>query len=368
MSAEPPVPALEETKLARPKDPDRMTAADTPHPVFGHYRLRLTDNQVVTISGGLAGFLSGIVVCPLDVTKTRLQAQGSYLRNLEDEVKINNFEKRRYTGIIRTLGTIWNEEGIRGLYRGLVPITFGYFPTWMIYFSCYEQFKKMYSYFIEDDTIGYFASAISSGAISTTVTNPIWVVKTRLMLQMTKGRTIYDRFGDTVGAAATQGGIKREYYNGTIDAFVKMYHSEGARSFYRGLLPSYFGLIHVAIQFPLYENLKKVLRVDGDTFDKKTMTFDQCCRLVLSSSLSKILASGVTYPHEILRTRLQIVNSDSTKPSAGLLKTLLSIYKNEGIPGFYSGFLVNLARTLPASAVTLVSFEFFKSYLQAATS
>ncbi|KAH3661322.1 hypothetical protein OGAPHI_006729 [Ogataea philodendri] len=364
MSPEPPVPALEERKFARKPRTNTPNIIDEPHPMRDVHRSRLTDSQIVTLSGGMAGFMAGVIVCPLDVTKTRLQAQGSFLRNLEDPSKIKSFAQHRYTGILKTLGMIWNEEGVRGLYRGLVPITLGYFPTWMIYFTCYENFKKMYSYVIKDDTIGYFASAISSGAFSTTLTNPIWVVKTRLMLQMDNGRTIYDRFGDTVGAAATPGGIKREYYNGTLDAFVKMYRSEGLRSFYRGLLPSYFGLLHVAIQFPLYENFKKIFKIDSQSFDGKYMGLDQFSKLVLSSSMSKILASAVTYPHEIVRTRLQIVNSDASKPSAGLVRTVVSIYKTEGMRGYYAGFLVNLARTLPASAITLVSFEFFKNYLQ----
>ena len=38
-------------------------------------------------------------------------------------------------------------------------------------------------------------------------------------------------------------------------------------------------------------------------------------------------------------------------------------YKSEGLRGFYSGFTANLARTLPASAITLVSFEYFRKYL-----
>lgn len=42
---------------------------------------------------------------------------------------------------IGTLSRIWNEEGIRGLYRGLGPTIFGYLPTWAIYFTVYDYCK-----------------------------------------------------------------------------------------------------------------------------------------------------------------------------------------------------------------------------------
>ena len=45
-------------------------------------------------------------------------------------------------------------------------------------------------------------------------------------------------------------------YLHTVDAARTIYRSEGIRAFYRGLLPSLLGITHVAVQFPLYEQLK----------------------------------------------------------------------------------------------------------------
>lgn len=42
----------------------------------------------------------------------------------------------------------------------------------------------------------------------------------------------------------------------TLDAARTIYRSEGIKAFYRGLLPSLLGIAHVAVQFPLYEQLK----------------------------------------------------------------------------------------------------------------
>ena len=73
-----------------------------------------------------------------------------------------------------------------------------------------------------------------------------------------------------------------------------------------------------------------------------------------------MVASTVTYPHEILRTRMQL-RRDKGK-SKSLVKTVSSIFQKMDSEVLF-GIFTNLARTLPASAVTLVSFEYFKTYL-----
>ena len=45
-------------------------------------------------------------------------------------------------------------------------------------------------------------------------------------------------------------------YRHTLDAFLRIYRGEGIHAFYRGLIPSLVGVSHVAVQFPLYEELK----------------------------------------------------------------------------------------------------------------
>lgn len=294
---------------------------------------RLSNNQLITIAGAASGFLAGIVVCPLDVVKTRLQAQGTMGENL------------KYNGFLGTFKTILREEGIRGLYRGLVPTMIGYLPTWTIYFTVYEQAKRFYpsflhQYNIENPSIIHFCSALTAGMTSSIAVNPIWVVKTRLMVQTGKeGQQVY--------------------YRGTFDAFKKMYQHEGLKVFYSGLIPSLFGLLHVGIHFPVYEKLKSLLHcnlVSNDSGSNGVLW-----RLIAASSFSKMVASTVTYPHEILRTRMQL-RRDKGK-SKSLVKTVSSIFQKDGLRGFYSGYFTNLARTLPASAVTLVSFEYFKTYL-----
>ncbi len=72
-----------------------------------------------------------------------------------------------------------------------------------------------------------------------TLTNPIWVVKTRLCLTNTTNVPSYMR------------------YKGLIDGLLNLFRYEGVRGLYKGYLPGLFGTSHGAIQFMVYEELKK---------------------------------------------------------------------------------------------------------------
>lgn len=275
------------------------------------------------LAGAGAGLVTSVVTCPLDVIKTKLQAGGG-----RDGPK----------GLMGVFRHIWLHDGFRGLYRGLGPTIIGYLPTWAIYFTVYDQVKVNLSRIRgQDDAISHITAAMTAGASGTILTNPLWVVKTRFMTQRPNSND--------------------PRYRHTGDALVRIWREEGPKAFYRGMLPSLFGVAHVAVQFPLYEQFKSFYRPeDGSDIPSSTILF--------CSSVSKMIASVATYPHEVLRTRLQIqknqLKSSSSSKSVlfeGLLPTFRRILREEGLKGFYRGMGVNLLRTVPSSAVTLLVYE-----------
>lgn len=99
--------------------------------------LHIPESNLLTICGGLAGAASAIVSCPLDVIKTKLQAQGGFRTRSSTEG--TGIRTKVYRGVRGTAYTIWSEEGMRGLYRGLGPLLLGYIPTWAVYLTVYNK-------------------------------------------------------------------------------------------------------------------------------------------------------------------------------------------------------------------------------------
>ncbi|KAA1098416.1 hypothetical protein PGT21_034960 [Puccinia graminis f. sp. tritici] len=300
------------------------------------------------ISGAGAGLVSSVVTCPLDVVKTKLQAQGG-LFTAHQAVDY-------YEGLLGSMRIIWREEGFRGLYRGLGPTIIGYLPTWAIYFTVYDAAKAKLADSRpnhQEDVVAHVLAAMTAGATSTIATNPLWLIKTRFMTQ----RVIRDP--------------QSERYRHTFDAFRRIHAKEGLRGFYRGLVPSLFGVTHVAIQFPLYEQIKLY-------YHKESAADLPSSRILIASATSKMLASLLTYPHEVLRTRLQVHALKSASPSSHAYTPSKMVYpklrdifrmivQNEGLAGLYHGMGVNLIRTVPSSALTILTYELLMRHLTALT-
>ena len=208
-------------------------------------------------------------------------------------------------------------------------------------------------------------------------TNPIWVIKTRLMSQSSS-------------RIATNHSKAPWHYKNTWDAARVMYRTEGLLSFYSGLTPALLGLTHVAIQFPLYEVFKEKFTGIGkgqkETDEDRSHHF---YGLAMAVFLSKVCASTATYPHEVVRTRLQTQQrSTSTPASQGMqmrenstklldhgrrlgfastdlryrstVQTCKTILMDEGWRGFYAGLGTNLIRAVPSAMTTILTFEYLK--------
>ncbi|KAJ3312547.1 hypothetical protein HDV04_002864 [Boothiomyces sp. JEL0838] len=280
------------------------------------------------LSGGTAGLVAAVITCPLDMIKLRLQNRVSSKTTLE------------------IFNEIWKIDGLKGLYRG------------GIFFTVYDYSKKNCENCFpnQSQTFTHILAALQAGLSSTILTNPIWVARTRIMTQPLAPTTHYPY-----------------YYTSTLDALSTILRKEGWPALYKGLGPSVLGVSHVVVQFPLYEYLKSL----GD--DSKGQT------ILLSSATSKTIASFITYPHEVVRTRLQTQmtsfhNQETIAPHptactkievenskaryTGIVQTVKLVLKKEGIFGLYKGFGISLIRTVPASALTILTYELISRTLR----
>jgi len=132
-SSHPSTPNYSHPTDSPPRDPsnsDRPSRKDRIASSL-HHRLRalnIPPNLYSMTAGAGAGLVASIITCPLDVVKTRLQAQ-------------HVSKNAGYEGFGLTVTRIWGQSGLRGFYRGLGPTVGGYLPTWGIYFTVYDLVK-----------------------------------------------------------------------------------------------------------------------------------------------------------------------------------------------------------------------------------
>jgi solute carrier family 25 folate transporter 32 len=168
------------------------------------------------IAGLAGGSVSTALLHPLDLIKVRLQAN-------EDVPTSTWFGRQtRRRGLMSMLASIVRHEGPLSLYNGLSPGLVASAVSWGGYFFFYEKFKSQLSKRRRQERVGpiqqFFASCAAS-TVMIAVTNPLWLIKTRMQLQI-------QLHGD-------QCPTNQAYYTGIVNAFQTIIKEEGPAALYK---------------------------------------------------------------------------------------------------------------------------------------
>lgn len=246
-----------------------------------------------------------------------------------------------------------NDRPLASLYRGLTPNLVGNAAGWASFFflkSCAERALALargrgrHGPSPPPSPGDFFLSSAAAGAATSALTNPVWVIKTRMLSS--------DR-----GAAGA--------YPSMLAGARAIYASEGLRGFYRGLGVSLLGVSHGAVQFAVYEPAKSMYfarrrrRLQRDDHDDAPMTTQATVAL---SSAAKLVAGAATYPYQVVRTRLQNYRADE-RFGRGIGGVVVRTWRDEGLVGFYRGMVPGVVRVMPATWVTFVVYEKVKYHL-----
>lgn len=181
-----------------------------------------------------------------------------------------------------------------------------------------------------------FSGAIT-GLACRTIVQPLDVIKIRFQLQI-EPINKKSNVSKYMGISHTVGVMMRE---------------EGLRAFWKGLIAAQFiSVVYTPIQFTSFYLL----------------TEHSCKQLNLSpshpgihmfcGSLAGTAGIIAAHPFDTVRTRL--VGQGEPKLYTGQLDAIRSIFKYEGVRGFYRGLLPNVALVGPQAGATFVSYELFK--------
>jgi len=288
----------------------------------------------------LAGVSGGVVATsilhPLDLLKIRFAVNDS-------KWKLSSSTRPSYRS---TVATILRSEGVQGLYQGVTPNILGAGSAWGFYFFFYNAMKTSLQEGNAQKQLSAFShllAASAAGVLTLTMTNPIWVVKTRLVLQ-------------SGSQSKSAGNSDTKVYKGFTDALIKIARHEGLRGLYSGFVPGLFGVSHGAVQFMAYEELKNSYH---NYYKQEITTQLGTLEYLTFAALSKFFAALTTYPYQVVRARLQDTRNKYTSSRDCISK----IYKGESWMGFYKGLTPNLVRVVPATMITFVVYENMSYYL-----
>lgn len=301
--------------------------------MFNHVRW---EHFIAGVSGGVVATLT---LHPLDLVKIRFQ--------VNEGPGIRAADRPDYKSISHAFGSIFRTEGFTGLYKGVTPNVTGAGLSWGLYFLIYRFTKSRMQDGDAQKALGpykHFLAASEAGFLTLLLTNPIWVTKTRLCLQ-------YDQMTSNVK------GSDNVHYRGMFDALIKIYKMEGIRGLYRGFLPGVMGVSHGAIQFMVYEEMQTFY---NGYMNKPIDTRLKSVEYIVFAALSKIIAATITYPYQVIRSRLQ----DQHSTYDGIVDCIRRIYRFEGLRGFYKGAAVYLIHVTPNVCIVFLMYEAIGSWVK----
>lgn len=114
---------------------------------------------------------------------------------------------------------------------------------------------------------------------------------------------------------------------------------------------SYLGVAEGTIQWVLYERLKGLARGSALAEEERQVSrFRKWMGTVGAAGTAKMVASLITYPHEVVRTRLrQEPPPGQPRKYTGLLQTIKLVWREEGAASLYGGLSAHLLRVVPVS-------------------
>lgn len=237
-----------------------------------------------------------IITSPLDIVKTRLQStlntSGEYPRMRGETSQRNNVVSwikeagRPVRDTMSVVGAIRRNEGILALFRGLGPNLAGFVPATALKFLLYGNTKTaLVGITGVENGWTHLSAGMTAGVVTSTATNPFWVIKTRLQLDQSWDPSV---------------GRQSRRYRNSMDCVKETVRHEGMKGLYKGLSASYIGTLETAVQWTLYEYLKSSLR----SGDEHAGSVSRSVEEAVSAGSSKLVAALALYPHEVCQYSL----------------------------------------------------------------
>eukprot|EP01098_Paradermamoeba_levis_P005476 TRINITY_DN2300_c0_g1_i1.p1 TRINITY_DN2300_c0_g1~~TRINITY_DN2300_c0_g1_i1.p1 ORF type:complete len:314 (-),score=104.33 TRINITY_DN2300_c0_g1_i1:68-1009(-) len=277
---------------------------------------------VHSLSGSLAGIVALSVTYPLNVISTRMQVQ-------------SKSSHQQYSSVWDALSKIIAAEGVAGLFSGLPSGWIGTAATQGVYYYWYEFFRAVRGSNNRTlSTTENLLVASAAGALTATITNPIWVVNTRMTVKNT--------------ASETKPVEDKQQSNLFVTAY-KIVREEGFLALYAGLFPALILVSNPTIQYAVFEYLKTVVAGSFKAKEGGRPPSFSALQTFLMAAFAKVIATVVTYPPILIKSKMQVAGPGVT--TAGIATKIL---KDDGLGGFYKGLKTKIFGSVLNAALLLM--------------
>ena len=305
------------------------------------------------IAGSAGAALSNVVTYPLSLIITRQQTQ-SRARGKQVDAK-----PEYYTSLHHAAAKIYNEEGgLSALYTGLVPDTSKTIVDSFLFFLTYTYLRQRrlrhrnahasHLSVADELSVGFFA-----GAFSKFLTTPIANVVTR---QQAIGANPSGRTGD------------KQHEKSFRSILQHIQTERGLRGFWSGYTASLVLTLNPSFTFFFFEALKQLLLPRDRRSDPSSET------VFLLAATSKALASAITYPFSLAKSRIQSSTASTTSKatkqnglpqgsaagnvrlgaSKNVISTVSDIVNQEGAGALYAGLWSELFKGFFSHGITMI--------------
>ncbi|KAF3346823.1 hypothetical protein VdG2_05135 [Verticillium dahliae VDG2] len=189
-------------------------------------------------------------------------------------------------------------------------------------------------------------AGLSAGSVATLVVHPLDIVKTRMQIHRSSTAPKHTLTTMSLIRSLTQ-------------------NPHPVASLYRGLTPNLIGNASSWASFFFFKSrIERLLAggTDRTTRDRTLSTPHFLLSAAGAGALTQLAAGAVTYPYQVLRSRLQNYDADA-RFGRGVRGVATRLWREEGLRGFYRGLVPGVVRVMPATWVTFLVYENVKFYL-----
>ncbi|KAI2626825.1 mitochondrial carrier [Xylaria nigripes] len=275
-----------------------------------------SDNVAHAIAGAGGGVLSMILTYPLVTLSTRAQVES----------------RRAEMGFLSAVKRIVAREGVSGLYSGLDSAVFGISLTNFVYYYWYEWTRAFFEKAalksgrasMKLTTAESMIAGALAGSATVILTNPIWVINTRMTARRESLEESQELVVEGSGAKAVHGRPKPPTTMGTLMALLR---EEGPLALFRGVIPALVLVINPILQYTLFEQMKNLVEARRQRNITPTIAF-------FLGALGKLFATSITYPYITVKSRMHVVSNGRRE---SMMQSISRVIREEGYSGLFKG-------------------------------